>query len=247
MKTQRAVLRGLGLICYLGIISPLYALAMGLLPTRWHPHLRQRCYRLGTRIAGIRNIHIQGAAIPQSPVILMANHISHMDILVLGSMLPYIFVSKDEVRRWPILGWTAARFGTLFISRKITDVKTGLDRVTQALGQNTALILFPEGTTSDGCRVLPFKTSYFHLPEEIYIQPVTLKYTAFNGLPALRFYQKQFSWRGNVDLITHLWHVLKIRRVCAHIIVHPPLQRTGHRKDLAHHCHHAVQQGFELL
>lgn len=202
-------------------------------------------YTLIIKGAGIHGIDVIGTPIASSGI-LMANHISYLDIPILGSLLPCQFVAKDEVSSWPFIGWMAKSFNTIFISRKPHAIQQGLDLVKQSLENKGRLILFPEATTSDGCRVLPLKSGYFHLPPLTVIQPVSLRYTQVNGLPATRFFQKQYSWRGDVDLVTHLRYLLKIRKVKAVVTFHPPfVVQDQHRKELSDLCFHSIQQGFE--
>ena len=211
-------------------------------------HIKKRTcffYQLIIKTVGVHGVEIIGSPL-NSAGILMANHISYLDIPILGSLLPCQFVAKQEVSRWPFIGWMAKSFNTIFISRKPHAIQQGLDLVKQALQKGGRLILFPEATTSDGCRILPLKSGYFHLPPETTIQPVSLRYAQVNGLPASRFFQKQYSWRGDVDLITHLRYLLKIRKVRAIVTFHPPfVVHNQHRKELSDLCFHSLYQGFE--
>lgn len=209
--------------------------------------LRQSVCRKIRCSLGIKDFYIKGEYAPQAQLIV-ANHVSYADIIVLGEAIPCRFVSKEDVRQWPIIGWTAERLGTIFISRKSYEVKLGVGKLQEFLQSGKGpIVLFPEATTSDGCHVLPFRSSYFHLPSQIWIQPVSLKYSHVNGLPALRFFEKMLSWRGQVSLVNHLKWALGLRRIGVTLVFHPPLLAQGSRKELASHCFHYVQKGFEQI
>lgn len=216
--------------------------------------LRKWFFGFGVKALGICVLKPVGVpSIPdglnQSPdatsVVLMSNHISYADILVLGSIFPYNFVSKEEVKHWPLIGWVAQCYGTLFISRKSHDIKIGLAQLWDWVAKHSGIVLFPESVTSDGCRVLPFKSSYFHLPSHVKIQPVSIVYCEVNDLPATRFFHKIFSWRGNTTLLTHWWYVLGIRKISAKVVFHPAFEGGISRKKLAEKSWILVQQGVQ--
>lgn len=209
---------------------------------RWRKHFASKILK----ILGVKNIVILGN-LPKNGCLLTINHISYVDIPVLASILPCVFIAKDDVRKWPLIGRIAKYYETIFISRKSTKVKIELSRLSQALNHGHMVALFPEGTTSDGCSVLPFKSSYFDISSEIMLQPVSLRYTHINGLSTTRFFQKIFSWRGSINLFTHLKYILKMRNVTATLIFHPPFAANKPRKILASNCFSWVQKGVETL
>lgn len=181
----------------------------------------------------------------QRPIVFMSNHISFTDIMVLGSLYPYTFVSKEEVASWPFIGWMTRMYGTLFISRESQNVKEGVNMLWRWLEHHTGVVLFPEGTTADGCRVGPFKSSYFSLPEGTYVQPVSIMYNEVNDLPATRFFQKIFCWRGEPSLLSHLWSILQFRRIVATVVFHPAFEATPFRKITAEKTWQCVQKGCQ--
>lgn len=213
--------------------------------TLWSRRWRQRFYGKLAKGLGIKKIIIKGTP-DLSAKLVVCNHVSYTDIPVLGAALPCHFVSKDDVEGWPIIGWIARQFGTVFISRKSYNVRSGLESLHTAM-KHTALpiVLFPEGTTSDGCTILPFKSSYFEIPEPILIQPVSIDYSHVNGLPASRQFKKMMSWRGSVTLTQHLKWLTRLRSVFVTVTFHPSFLADQDRKTLAYRCAESVRQGFE--
>jgi 1-acyl-sn-glycerol-3-phosphate acyltransferase len=208
----------------------------------FHPYI----YKGFCHAFGIKTVQIIGD-LPKQPCFVTANHISYTDIAVIGGAFPCQFVAKSSVKNWPIWGWIAHHLGTVFISRKIHDSKTYVATIKKALSKGKTLVLFPEGTTGDGCRLLPIKSSCFQLPPDTLIQPISLKYTHVNGLPASRLFQKTFSWRGSKTFIMHAKDILKIPHITACVMLHTPFYASKDRKKSSKICAHHIQKGFELL
>jgi lyso-ornithine lipid O-acyltransferase len=185
-------------------------------------------------------------------VVYAANHASWLDILVLGGLLRACFVSKAEVGRWPGVG-TIARLGrTVFVSRTRAGTGRERDGMLGRLRGGDDLILFPEGTSSDGTRVLPFRSSFFSLAEGAdppLVQPVSLAYDRLGGLPALRADRARFAWYGDMDLWPHVWGLLQRRSFGVTVLLHPPLDPRDFpsRKALARACGERVAAGAAAL
>jgi 1-acyl-sn-glycerol-3-phosphate acyltransferase len=186
------------------------------------------------------------------PVVFVSNHSSWLDIPVLGGHLDACFVSKDEVGSWPFVG-TVARLGrTVFISRQRRSTARERDAMRERLAGGDNLLLFPEGTTSDGSRVLPFRTSFFAVaegPDPPLIQPVSVVYDRLDGLPTGRASRPVFAWYGDMDLASHFWRFSQHRGLRASILLHPPLDpaRFAGRKAVSHVVWRAVADGASLL
>ena len=158
------------------------------------------------------------------PVVFVSNHSSWLDVPVLGGHLNACFVSKDEVGGWPFVG-TVARLGrTVFISRQRQATGRERDAMRERLAVGDNLVLFPEGTTSDGSRVLPFRSSFFAIAEGAdsppLIQPVSVVYDRLDGLPTGRASRPVFAWYGDMDLSTHFWRFAQYRGLRATILLH---------------------------
>jgi 1-acyl-sn-glycerol-3-phosphate acyltransferase len=204
------------------------------------------------RLLGLRVRVIGSAACNGRPVVFVANHSSWLDIPVLGGHLDTCFVSKDEVGRWPLVG-TVARLGrTVFISRQRHRTGRERDVLRERLAAGDNLMLFPEGTTSDGSRVMPFRTSFFAAaegPNPPLVQPVSLVYDRLGGLPAGRASRPVFAWYGDMDLASHFWRFAQHRGLRASILLHQPIDpaRFASRKELSHAVWRAVADGASTL
>jgi 1-acyl-sn-glycerol-3-phosphate acyltransferase len=202
-------------------------------------------YRGLVRAVGIR-IETVGQPCRDHPVLYVANHCSYLDIVALGSQLDASFIAKKEVASWPGIGRMARIAGTVFVERRPRHSRSQRDELSARLqeGRNS-LILFPEGTSSDGLGVLPFKSSLFSVAESVGptlpVQPVSLAYTRLDGLPLGRGWRSHYAWYGDMDL----WMMLGLGRVTITVVYHPPvtLAQWGSRKGLAEHCEKAVRRG----
>lgn len=168
---------------------------------------------------------------------VVSNHASWLDIFSLNARKRIYFVSKAEVAQWPGIGWLARATGTVFIERKRADAKRHTTMFEERLKAGHKLLFFPEGTSSDSLRVLPFKTTLFQafftpeLHDDMYIQPVTVIYTAPAGEDP-RFY----GWWGDMAFGPHLLQTLSARRQgSVALTYHAPLKVADYpdRKALA--------------
>ncbi len=172
------------------------------------------------------------------PVLFVANHTSWLDVPALGGTLPACFVAKTEVGTWPGVR-TIARLGrTVFVSRRATETGRERDGMRARLAGGDDLILFPEGTSSDGARVLPFRSAFLAVAEGAdppLIQPVSIVYDRIDGLPAGRTARPVSSWYGDMELGSHFYRLARHRSLRATIVLHPPLDPAAFpgRKALA--------------
>lgn len=201
-------------------------------------------------LTGLRLV-VHGEPIPGGA--LMANHSSWIDILALRATRLMYFVSKAEVANWPGVGFITRITGTVFIERKRTEVKRQEAVLRSRISQDQLLCLFPEGTSTDGQRVLPFKSSLFSTffvdgkGADILIQPVTLHYRAPRGdkIPG-DFY----GWWGSMGFEKHIWDVVTLSfGGQVDVMFHPAVSASdfSDRKSLAEACQQAVSQGFDQL
>jgi lyso-ornithine lipid O-acyltransferase len=223
-------------------LMPVQAVGLAL-RCRWTRSLPPFYHRWCCRILGFR-VRSSGTPTSARPVLFVANHISYTDISVLGSLIAGSFIAKAEVAHWPLFGWLAKLQRTVFVDRRVCSAALQRDAMTQRLASGEALILFPEGTSGDGSRVLPFKTALFSAAETrpetgpIVVQPVSIAYTRLDGMPLGRLYRPFFAWYGAVDLAPHLWRMIGLGTVEVAVEFHPPtfLADCGSRKDLARYC-----------
>ncbi|UUX52127.1 1-acyl-sn-glycerol-3-phosphate acyltransferase [Nisaea acidiphila] len=208
---------------------------------------------LCARLLGFR-VKTRGRPLTHGPVLYASNHASYFDIVVLGSLLRASFIAKSEVKGWPGFGLLAILQRTVFVERRRGRSKVHANEIGDRLSDGDRLVLFPEGTSNDGNRVLPFKSSMFAAtqsknPEErvegLRVQPVSITYTRLNGMPMGRGLRPFYAWYGDMDLVPHLLDALALGRVDVEVEFHPPLDPAefGNRKELAAHCERAVSRG----
>ena len=212
------------------------------LPTFYH---RWCCRSLG--------FHVRTVGMPTElrPVLFVSNHISYADIAVLGSIIAGSFVAKAEVAKWPLFGWLAKLQRTVFVDRRVHSTAAQRDAITARLAAGDALILFPEGTSGDGNRVLPFKSALFGAAQKmqainpIAIQPVSVAYTRLDGIPLGRLLRPYFAWYGTAELAPHLWAMIGLGTVEVIVEFHPLtfFADCGSRKALAGYCHGRIAGG----
>jgi 1-acyl-sn-glycerol-3-phosphate acyltransferase len=224
---------------------------LGLLSRRpWVSRLPVFYHRWCCRILGIRVRRI-GQPSPLRPLLFAANHVSYTDIPVLGSLVPASFIAKTEVAHWPLFGWLARLQRSVFVDRRVGSIAVQRDAILARLARGDALILFPEGTSGDGNRVLPFKSALFGAAQDraaglpITVQPVSLAYARLDGIPLGRDWRPFFAWYGAMRLAPHLWSMLGLGTVEVVVEFHPPtsLAACGSRKALARHCQERVASG----
>jgi len=204
-------------------------------------------HRRCCRILGLKVRRI-GRPVASRPILFASNHVSYLDITVLGSLLPASFIAKREVATWPFFGWLARLQRSVFIDRRPRSTAEQRDSIASRLAAREALILFAEGTSGDGNRVLPFKSALFSVAEtaELTVQPVSIAYTKLDGQPIRRSLRPYFAWYGSMSLAPHLWNVVGLGTVEVVVEFHPPttLAERGSRKALARYCEERAAAGM---
>lgn len=245
------------------ILTGFFALTVPLMPVqallvrsgskraRAFPHWyhRQVCRLLGVRI------HVDGVVARDRPVLLIANHTTWLDIPVLSAVAPASFVAKKEVGTWPFVASLARLQRTVFVDRKRrTAVGATAGEIIGRLAQGDAIVLFAEGTSSDGNRVLPFMTSLFaaakpsasetNVAPEAVVQTLSVVYTRLHGLPLGRADRPGVSWFGDMEMRGHAWALLKAGPLDVEIRIGPPVPLTSFsdRKELARHSESQVRE-----
>ncbi|MGE0108925.1 MAG: lysophospholipid acyltransferase family protein [Bdellovibrionales bacterium] len=209
-------------------------------------------HKILSQILGFK-IVVRGQVSDKKPTVFVSNHSSYLDIPVLGSIIPGSFVAKSEVNSWPFFGFLSRLQDTVFIERRA--VRAGLQGkiLYDRLNKGDNLILFPEGTSSDGQHTLPFKSSLFGTLEKdldggrkVFVQPVSIVCTRVAGMPMGHLWRPYYAWYGDMTLVGHLWDVFKIGSFTAEVTFHEPVVMDdfgGDRKRLSHHCHKQVARG----
>jgi 1-acyl-sn-glycerol-3-phosphate acyltransferase len=207
------------------------------------PWITQGVCRGGLRIMGLR-LQVHGHPMAAEGAVV-ANHSSWLDIFALNAADRVYFVAKSEVAAWPGIGWLARATGTVFIARKGTEAKKQQELFEARLIAGHRLLFFPEGTSTDAIRVLPFKSTLFAaffspaLVRRAHVQPVTVVFHAPKGEDP-RFY----GWWGDMDFASHLVKTLAsggAGRV--EVTFHPevPVDAFEDRKALAQHCERVIR------
>lgn len=225
------------------IERPLFGMARPLTP-----HITQFVCRAAFPIIGLR-LTTTGVPMRQKGAVV-ANHSSWLDIFALNAVQRVYFVAKSEVEGWAGIGWLARATGTVFIARKGTEAKRQQALFEDRLRAGHKLMFFPEGTSTDAIRVLPFKSTLFAafyshgLDHILYVQPVTVIYHAPKGQDP-RFY----GWWGEMDFAPHLLQTLAAAlQGRVEVIFHPevPVDAFDSRKDLAAHCERVIRASHVL-
>jgi 1-acyl-sn-glycerol-3-phosphate acyltransferase len=236
-------------------IMPVQALLIALrLPLA--RHVPTLYHRVVCKLLGLR-VHLSGAPMAAGPVLIASNHISWLDIPVLGSIAPLSFVAKREVSTWPFISWLARLQRTIFIDRtRRSAVRETRADILSRLAANERVILFAEGTSSDGNQVLPFKSSLFAAIEPngtngrgYDMQSCAIIYTHIHGLPLNRQQRPGIAWYGDMDMLGHAWDVLKLGPIDVHVRLGEPVSiaAVGDRKQLAANAYESVRLHFSQL
>lgn len=202
-------------------------------------------------------IHVEGTPYRESPVITMSNHLSYLDIPVIGSVITDSFVSKADVAKWPVFGFLAGLRQTAYVVRGSSDPKLASQGVENRLKAGDNLIIFPEGTSTDGREVIDLKTGVFARAidasvDGLMIQPVTLHVISSDKRPIETQDDRDlYAWHRDMDddfeLPDHLWRFGKTRGTEIRLSFHDPIKVADYddRKTLAKATHKAVSNGLE--
>jgi 1-acyl-sn-glycerol-3-phosphate acyltransferase len=198
------------------------------------------------------DVIVTGGALVDGPALFVSNHISYLDVIAIGSVIDGSFVSRADIRNWPVFGFLATLQRTVFIERNHRHAHQHREELTGRLSSGDRIILFPEGTSSDGTTILPFKSSLFSAVELkanehfVPVQPISIAYTRLDGLPLGRLMRPVYAWYGDMDFAPHFWYLLGLGRFKVEMIVHDAVTQEGFgsRKELAHYCERTITNGF---
>jgi len=226
-------LRALALAITFAILGPLHLFAMrvlgrgsGLAPVLFH--------RAFLRLFSIRVTQSGTPPADGEAALVLANHVSWLDILVIGSLRPLSFVAKSEIAGWPVIGQLAVMQRTLFIDR---GRRAATATVSAAMGHRLAggelVVLFAEGTTGDGTRLLPFRSSLVGAARaalqgeaevgRVRLQPLAIAYPRRNGLPVVRSERAEIAWYGDMELAPHLAAFVRGGPIDVHVVWGAPI------------------------
>ena len=253
LRRLLAVRRGVTILIWTALAIPIQSICL-LLPGNAKRRFAQTYWANFARLMGLQVRVIGKRAQPADgrPVIFVSNHSSWLDITVLGGQLDGCFIAKHDVASWPVVR-TIARLGrSVFVSRARGSTARERDSMVGRLAAGDNLILFPEGTTSDGSRVLPFRSAFFAIaeaPARPILQPISVVYDRLAGLPTGRASRPVFSWYGDMDIASHFWQLAQHKGLRGTVLMHTPLDPVhfANRKDLASAAWRACADGAATL
>ena len=173
-------------------------------------------HRMVLALLGVK-VTMRGVPSAKRPLLFVANHASWLDIPVLSSITPLVFVAKSEIAGWPLFGLFAKLQRSVFVDRERRHATVAVNReIANRLASGDPVVLFGEGTSSDGNQVLPFRSALFGAMQEAldasgrgYVQPVSIAYTHLHGMPMGRQHRAVAAWYGDAELLTHLARVFR--------------------------------------
>src|SRR5215467_2849172 len=210
------------------VIAAIAVVTFPLMPVQWaairlnlaaQRRIPVMYHRILCAILGVK-VRVVGERMPEHPLLIVANHSSWLDIPIISAVAPVVFVAKSEIASWPIFGWLAKLQRSVFVDRnrrhRTADVNA---EIAQRLAAGDPVVLFGEGTSSDGNRILPFRTALIGAAQDalaagtpgasVMIQPLSIAYVGLNGLPMGRQHRHLAAWYGDMDFVSHLRSLLR--------------------------------------
>ncbi|MEA1938029.1 MAG: lysophospholipid acyltransferase family protein [Pseudomonadota bacterium] len=247
----RLLIFTLGAIGFIIVFSPLYYLNLPIF--RHSPMLFSR-FILKTFRIEIKTI---GTPIDTGPGIVISNHTSYLDIPVMSALVPGYFIARSDVKSWPLFGMLSRLGNCLYIDRNPRLAQMQSLELTERLCDGDIMIFWPEATSSNGTRVIPFRSSLFAAAEnvartphegrrDIRIQPVTIHYATLDGIPIGRSLRPCYAWYGDMTLAPHLFTIAWLGRHKVTVVFHEPVSLTEHgdRKTLAGYCNGIISSEY---
>jgi lyso-ornithine lipid O-acyltransferase len=219
---------------------------------RWRRPVAKLWFTAIRALAGIK-IRVIGRPRRDGTTLYVANHVSYLDIVVLGGVLDGLFVAKSEIAAWPGIGWLAHLAGTVFVRRSLEAAREQCTRLTAILDNGDDVILFPEGTSGLGDKVLPFKSTLFEVPYRVrpeaglQVQPIAIAYLEADKAPCwTRRERSLVAWYGRMTLLPHVWRFLGTRGAVVELHFSEPLEpgTFAWRRDLANACHGRISDSL---
>jgi 1-acyl-sn-glycerol-3-phosphate acyltransferase len=240
------------------LFSIVWQQSLLLLKSKWRKTFPPFYHGLLCRLLGIR-VAVIGKPVQDRGVLMVANHCSYLDMTILSSVARVSFVARQDVGRWPLFGTMTRLQESVFIEReRRSSSGRARDAIRDRLRAGDALVLFPEGTSSDGNRLLPFKSALMGAveteletdaagrPRFAPVQPVTIAYVGLHGMPIGREDRPLFAWYGDMELLPHLWELMKAGPLDVTVEFHEPIavEGAGGRKQIAAQAEAVVRRGL---
>lgn len=251
LRTAKAILRVLLLLLWSAALVPVQLLVMLFSRGKAAFRITQLWHRGVCLVLGLR-VRVVGLPVHAQQAVYVSNHVSHFDIPVIGSVLRAAFVAKAEMAKWPVAAFMARLQQTVFISRESRDGPKVAQRIAAEISAGRSLLLFPEGTTSDGSTVAPFKSTLFAIlfpptPAPWLVQPFTLVVLATDGKPVRdQAGRDVYAYYGDMHAGRHAWAFLRSRGAIVQLVFHEPIRSSEEldRKSLAALAHRVVRSGL---
>jgi 1-acyl-sn-glycerol-3-phosphate acyltransferase len=211
--------------------------------------LQARMLRKWSRaVCAILDVHIEPSGLtPSRPFLLVSNHLSYLDVVIIASTLDCVFVAKNDVARWPIIGQMCRSVGTIFVDRENRrDLVRANELIKEGIESGRAVVLFPEGTSSPGSSVLPFRPSLLEQAARsvIPVHYAAIRYRVAEGDPPE---EQSVCWWGTMTFFDHFWRMLRLRAIEARIAFGLHAIRATDRKALARRLWDSVNRLFLLM
>jgi 1-acyl-sn-glycerol-3-phosphate acyltransferase len=197
-------------------------------------------------------VRVDGVPITDKPVLILSNHVSWLDIPVIGSIMPLVFISKSEVRNWPLVGPAARLLHTIFVDRSRRQKTAEVNAtIASKINDGDPVVLFAEGTSSDGNRVLQFRSALVGAASDaltqnqgdVWLQPLSISYPRIDGLPMGRLHRPRVAWYGDTDFVPHLKDYVRHGAIDAVVTFGEPVAFDGSdRKTLVKSLETAVRR-----
>lgn len=251
MNHLRAILKIIFTFLYTGFICAVYLILLIPVAITKSSYEPLRNFFMTTWSRGmlwIFNVHIKlKGKIPEPPFFLVSNHLSYLDVIVYYSILKTTFIAKMDVKSWPVLGYLIQSMGVIFIDRKKrSDVRRVNELISSNLNKYQGIILFPEGTTSPGETVLPFRASLLEYPaaDNLPVHFSAIRYqTGKNDPPAYKY----VSWWGDMEFFHHLYQMATLKQINAKVVFGSETIHESDRKLLAASVFRLIIKSFEPM
>lgn len=199
-------------------------------------------------------LNIIGSIPRSNGLFIVSNHLTYLDGVILGSLFPAVFVSKLQVKSWPIFGWMARLGGTVFVDRKrkLKSVDS-IREIADLLKNDINILLFPEGTSTNGSQILPFQSIFFQSPLicSAAVLPVTIEYTGIESADLNSSNRDRVFWYGQVNFQKHVSGLLKLKNIEAKVTIHPKIDTSSPgldpRKNLSEAARQTILKDFSPI
>jgi 1-acyl-sn-glycerol-3-phosphate acyltransferase len=250
MGQLRGILRVVFFLTWVLVSLPFVFIFWAVKLDTFRARTTQLFYRVVSFIIGIRS-RVKGSISGQRPLLLISNHTSYLDVFVLGSLVPVSFTPKKDVRSWPVIGFLCVLADCIFVERRPSEMQAAAAEMKQRLAKGKVLCIFPEGTTSDGYHVKPFKSGFLSLAETLHlpVQPASMAYTHIGRERITEARREEVAWVGDATFFGHFWHVLTLPSIHVEVelLEARVIDSYGDRKALTKACEVDIIQHVHAL